>query len=42
MQIMASEDYRVLGIGVITFSGNNYSETQQEFSFKFMGIVSKT
>ncbi|TRX36459.1 cation-translocating P-type ATPase [Flavobacterium sp. ZT3R18] len=39
MQSMAEKGYRVLGVGVTNFSGNNYPKTQQEFSFDFKGLV---
>ncbi|MCB0728981.1 MAG: cation-translocating P-type ATPase [Ignavibacteriae bacterium] len=31
--------YRVLGVGESVFRGNNYPETQQELSFKFLGLI---
>ncbi len=36
---MTQEGYRVLGVGVTTFDGNNYPKTQQEFAFQFKGLV---
>ena len=36
---LSSEGYRVLGVGVAQFIGNDYPETQQEFKFDFKGIV---
>jgi len=39
MQAMSEKGYRVLGVGVAVFSGNNYPKTQQEFSFDFKGLV---
>jgi Ca2+-transporting ATPase len=36
---MSKEGFRVLGVGVSEFSGNNFPKTQQEFTFKFLGIV---
>lgn len=36
---MASEGYRVLGVGIAEFSGTNYPKTQQEFEFTFEGLV---
>jgi P-type Ca2+ transporter type 2C len=36
---LATEGYRVLGVGVSDFSGTEYPEKQQDFSFKFIGIV---
>jgi Ca2+-transporting ATPase len=39
MQSMAEKGYRVLGVGVASFSGNNYPKTQQEFLFDFKGLI---
>lgn len=39
MQSMAQKGYRVLGVGVAHFSGNEYPKTQQEFKFDFKGLV---
>lgn len=39
METMAKEGYRVLGVGVADFSGNNFPKTQQEFKFSFKGLV---
>ena len=36
---MAKEGFRVLGVGVSEFKGNNYPKTQQEFEFTFKGLV---
>ncbi len=36
---ITSEGYRVLGVGESYFSGSNFPKTQQEFQFKFKGIV---
>jgi len=36
---MSKEGFRVLGVGVSDFSGNNFPKTQQEFTFKFLGII---
>lgn len=36
---LASEGYRVLGVGDAKFSGINYPKTQQEFQFEFKGLV---
>ncbi len=36
---MASSGYRLLGVGKSDFSENEYPQTQQEFSFQFIGIV---
>jgi Ca2+-transporting ATPase len=39
MQSMSEKGYRVLGVGVAHFSGNNYPKIQQEFIFDFKGLV---
>ncbi|PJJ06956.1 Ca2+-transporting ATPase [Flavobacterium sp. 1] len=39
MQSMAEKGYRVLGVGVSNFLGNDYPKTQQEFLFDFKGLV---
>jgi Ca2+-transporting ATPase len=39
IESMSKEGFRVLGVGVSEFSGNNFPKTQQEFTFKFLGIV---
>ena len=39
IKTFTTEGYRVLGVGESNFTGNNYPPTQQEFSFKFKGIV---
>jgi Ca2+-transporting ATPase len=39
MQSMAEKGYRVLGVGVANFSGNDFPKTQQEFLFDFKGLV---
>jgi Ca2+-transporting ATPase len=36
---MASEGYRVLGVGISEFLGTNYPKTQQELKFIFIGLV---
>ena len=36
---ITSEGYRVLGVGESVFEGINFPKKQQEFSFKFKGIV---
>jgi P-type Ca2+ transporter type 2C len=35
----ASEGYRVLGIGVTQFEGNDFHSTQQQYKFRFVGLV---
>lgn len=37
--LLTSEGYRVLGIGVSNFEGENYPTQQQHFTFEFKGIV---
>ncbi len=39
IQTLAQEGFRVLGVGVSTFTGNNFPENQQQLKFKFMGLV---
>jgi len=39
IQAMAVEGYRVLGVGEAIFEGTNYPAAQQDFDFKFKGIV---
>jgi len=39
IQIITNEGYRVLGVGESNFAGSNFPQTQQEFQFKFRGIV---
>ena len=39
IESMSKQGFRVLGVGVSEFSGDNYPKTQQEFSFTFKGIV---
>jgi Ca2+-transporting ATPase len=39
IQILANDGYRVLGVGVSNFIGNNYPEKQQDLPFQFKGIV---
>ena len=37
--ILAADGYRVLGVGLSVFPGNNFPTSQQEFQFQFKGIV---
>lgn len=37
--LLATEGYRVLSVGISTFSGTDYPEKQQDFLFEFKGIV---
>ena len=39
MSKMALEGYRVLGVGIATFSGTDYPKKQQEFDIDFKGLV---
>ncbi|WP_310560078.1 cation-translocating P-type ATPase [Flavobacterium sp.] len=39
IESMSKEGFRVLGVGVSEFSGNNFPKGQQEFTFVFKGIV---
>jgi Ca2+-transporting ATPase len=38
-ETMTQEGFRVLGVGVASFSGTEYPKTQQEFKFQFKGLV---
>jgi Ca2+-transporting ATPase len=37
--LLASDGYRVLGVGISTFTGNSFPTKQQELPFEFKGIV---
>lgn len=39
IKLLANDGYRLLGIGLSNFSGDNYPATQQELIFQFKGIV---
>ena len=39
IESMSKEGFRVLGVGVADFAGKKYPKTQQEFAFRFLGIV---
>jgi Ca2+-transporting ATPase len=39
IKILANDGYRLLGLGVSNFPGNNYPATQQELTFQFKGIL---
>ncbi len=39
VETMASEGFRVLGVGVSEFSGNEYPKNQQDLPFIFKGLV---
>jgi P-type Ca2+ transporter type 2C len=36
---IAKEGYRVLGVGLAKFEGNDYPAAQQDFDFRFLGLV---
>lgn len=37
--LLATDGYRVLGVGVSNFSGNDFPENQQDLPFQFKGLV---
>ena len=39
IQLLATEGYRVLGVGISDFKGDNYPANQQDLPFQFKGIV---
>ena len=39
IELMSEEGFRVLGVGVSEFAGKTFPKTQQEFAFKFLGVV---
>jgi Ca2+-transporting ATPase len=39
IKTLATDGYRVLGVGEANFPGSNYPKTQQEFQYHFKGIV---
>ena len=39
IRILATDGYRVLGVGVSNFEGDNFPEKQQDLTFQFKGIV---
>ncbi len=39
IDFLATDGYRVLGVGISNFTGKNYPEAQQELPFTFKGIV---
>jgi Ca2+-transporting ATPase len=39
IESMSEEGFRVLGVGVSEFAGKTFPKTQQEFAFKFLGVV---
>lgn len=36
---LASQGFRILGVGYSDFEGNDFPETQQEFQFHFIGLI---
>ncbi len=39
IESMSKQGFRVLGVGIASFPGNDYPKTQQEFPFRFKGLV---
>lgn len=39
VESMANKGFRVLGVGVTEFSGNNFPKKQQDFVFRFKGLI---
>lgn len=39
IKTLANDGYRLLGVGMSNFEGNNYPPKQQDLNFQFMGIV---
>ncbi|PZR39883.1 MAG: haloacid dehalogenase [Azospira oryzae] len=39
IQTLAEEGFRVLGVGISTFAGNDFPVNQQQLTFRFMGLV---
>ncbi|MBP6551597.1 MAG: cation-translocating P-type ATPase [Flavobacterium sp.] len=39
VESMSEKGFRVLGVGVSEFNGNDFPQTQQEFAFVFKGLV---
>src|SRR5690606_20356173 len=39
IEVLATEGYRVLGVGVSNFEGEDYPAQQQDLPFEFKGIV---
>jgi P-type Ca2+ transporter type 2C len=39
IQILATDGYRVLGVGEAIFEGNDFPKKQQHFTFEFKGLV---
>jgi Ca2+-transporting ATPase len=39
VESMANKGFRVLGVGLTEYSGNNFPKKQQDFAFQFKGLV---
>lgn len=39
IELLATDGYRVLGVGASAFTGNDYPSDQQDLPFQFLGIV---
>ncbi len=39
VELLATQGYRVLGVGISNFKGDNYPSKQQDLTFEFRGIV---
>ncbi|MFC3560318.1 cation-translocating P-type ATPase [Pedobacter jamesrossensis] len=39
IDLLAAEGYRILAVGLASFTGNDFPKTQQEFKFCFKGLV---
>ncbi|MCZ4408477.1 cation-translocating P-type ATPase [Cryomorphaceae bacterium 1068] len=39
IEVLATDGYRVLGVGMADFTGSDYPEEQEDLPFKFKGIV---
>ena len=39
IKLLASDGYRLLGVGISNFTGNDYPSNQQDLPFQFKGIV---
>lgn len=39
IQSLAEEGFRVLGVGISTFAGNDFPVNQQQLTFRFMGLA---
>ncbi len=39
VELLATQGYRVLGVGISNFKGDNYPSKQQDLTFEFRGII---